>query len=520
MISDYTIKAVKELPITSILDREGVKYKRSGKEAITLCPWHNDKNPSLTINDDKGFCYCFVCQTGKDGIGFVQQFLGTGFSEAVERIASNHEIPIIYEDIDPELAAREAARKKQFISQLLEQQELFRSLLKDPRAERIRNFLDNRGILPSTSKHFGLGYCVKGFFADRITIPIHDHIGNLIGFTGRVTNDNIKPKYKNTENNECFDKSKIVFNEFQASQHIREADSVIFVEGHFDVISLWQIGIGNAVAMQGTAAPSEYVINRLTKKTKRFILCYDADEGGRKAIEQFTKVAGPYACRGNISISIAILPEGTDPDLCAREGKVDLVSVLENAIPWFDWQLDQWFMLLDRSDTAKFVETEQKIKEFINSIESIVLRQYYIDKASKVLAEDDASAIKIAREWNESSGRARLKRTWTKPTIAEIRENAEKRLLRMYIHYPDVRDECRPLMERLESPIYRWMWSRVTECEQYGGKVELRMILMSILAICEPYYTRQLRPLVMPTIKLKRDNGILKHASDVLIKSL
>jgi DNA primase len=519
-ISDFTVKAIKEIPITTILEKEGIEYKKVGREAVTLCPWHNDKNPSLTINDDSGFCYCFVCRIGNDGIGLVQQKLGLSFVDTIERIARSNEIDIVYENIDPELALREARQKALILNQLNEQQESYRKFIKDPRAERIRDILAERKIEPSTSKYFGLGYCPKGFFGDRITIPIHDHRGNLVGFTGRATKDSVKPKYKNSENSDCFDKSKIVFNEHRAIREIPESDSVIFVEGHLDVISLWQIGIKNTVAMQGTAAPSEAIVRRIARRTKRFILCFDADEGGNKAIEQFIKVAGPMACKGQITISIAQLPFGTDPDQCIRENLVDMFNIIENGRPWLDWQLDSWLSNLDRNDTARFTEIENNIRSLVESIQSPVLRQYYIDKASKSLSPDPGAAIKIANNWVQHTSSIKTKKIWLKPDPLEVRLWAEKQLIRSYIHFPETRDQLRSMMSKIHSPAYRWLWQRIKEIEQYSNDPQLSHHLMAVLCISEPYYTRQLRPVIAPTINLRNEPGIINHISSIVNQEL
>lgn len=515
-ISDYTVKSVKELSFLSVMDKEAIAYKKIGREAVTTCPWHNDKNPSLTVSDEKKFCFCFVCQKGNDIIGFIQAKLGLGFSDAVERIARNNEIDVIYENIDPELAAKEARRKTEILGQLESQQASFRRLLKDPRAQRIRDFIDSRGILPETSRYFGLGYSHRGFFADRITIPIHDHLGSLVGFTGRATKDEVKPKYKNTENNEYFNKSRLVFNEHRASKAIMECDSVIFVEGHFDVISLYQHGIKNVVAMQGTTAPTDAIINRLIRKTKRFILCYDADDGGKKAIEQFIKVAGPRACRGEMNISVARLPSGTDPDQCIREGIVDFLNVIENSSPWLDWQLEVWLSSIDRTDIVMFSEIELRVRALVDSIQSPVLRQYYVDKASKILAMDQSSAIQIAKNWSENLTPIRNTKAWDRPSPSQARFTVERRLLRLYIHFEEVRQECRPLMEKIQSPVYRWAWARVREIETSPCQISIRDVFMSILMVCEPQYTRQLRPVVMPTIKVTKNDAIISHIKYVL----
>lgn len=515
-ISEGTLIAIREIPITSVLEAESIPYKKIGHEAVTVCPWHNDTNPSLTLNDDKSMCFCFVCRGGSDSIDYIQQKFGLSFSEAVERIAYKHSLDIVHDNVDPQLVAAEAKKRREALNELEKVQEGFRANLRDPRAERIRDILDGRGIEPATSRHFELGYAKDGFFSDRITIPIRDHRGNIVGFTGRVTRDENKPKYKNSENNEIFDKSKIVFNEHGALDAIREADSVVFVEGHFDVVSLWQYGIRNVVAMQGTGSPSEAIVRRLAKRTKRFILCYDGDEGGRKAVEQFLKVAGPMACRGELTISIVSLPEGQDPDDCIRDGNIDFYSLLENAPTWLDWQLDCWLSNIDRSDTARFSQIESTIRNFVESIQSPALRQYYIDKASKNLAADPKMAAQIAKDWAGNISPVRSKRRWTKPTPAETRNAVERRLLRLYIHFPELRERCHDMMHRLQSPAHRWLWQRLIELQECQGDSFCPFSVMAILAVCEPHYTRQLRPLAVPTIQLKNNPGILNHIESIM----
>ncbi len=519
VISDYTIKAVKDIPITNVLDSQHVEYKKIGKEAITLCPWHNDRNPSLTINDEKSLCYCFVCQTGDDGIGFIQAKLGLSFAEAVEKIAISNNIEVIYENLNPELALKEARRKVQLMNQLTTEHESYRRFLKDPRAQRIRDFLDARDIEPATSKHFQLGYCPRGFFGDRITVPIHDHIGTLVGFAGRATSNTVKPKFKNSENSEYFDKSKLVFNEHRAIQHIREADSLVFVEGHFDVISLWQFGIKNVVALQGTATPSDSILHRLARRTKRFILCFDADEGGLKATEAFIKSAGPMACRGDLSLSVAQLPDGKDPEDCINSG-LDLFSIIESAKPWLDWQLDVWLKSVDRSDTARYTEIEARIRALVESIHSPTLRQYYIDKASLALSQDPESAAKTAKDWFKNTSTIKSRKRWLKPSPLETRMMVERRLLRLYIHFPELRPDLVGLMDRLYSPAHKWLWQRLREIEDFSDGVSMVETLLAVYCVSEPHYTRQLRSIAMPTIKVHSDSGIMDHIKNILSQEL
>jgi DNA primase len=518
-IKKATLETVKAIPISAVLESEGIRLKRVGREYLTKCPWHNDTNPSLTINDDKNICFCFVCKGGSDAIAFIQQKLGLSFSEAVERIAQKHSIEFLIEDENPEVTRRERLKRQLVIDELQKAQEAFRQNLKDPKAARIRQILLDRNVSPETAREFGIGFANAGFFASRITVPIYDHVGSLVGFSARATLLDQTPKYKNSSASDIFDKSKLVFNEHRALPAIREADSVIFVEGHFDVISMHQAGIRNVVAMQGTGAPDINVIKRLASRTKRFILCYDSDDGGMKATEQFLKIAGPMACRGELTITVASMPQGTDPDQCINDPSIDLYGIIANAPPWLDWQLDVWLKNLDRSDTHRFSLIEKAIRDLIQSIQSPALRQFYIDKASKNLVNDAKSARELAVQWAEAIPRTSTKRRWERPTPSQTRLIAEKRLIRLYIHAPELRTYCLPLFDRIQSPVYRWLANRISEIEETSAELNSDNI-MAILLSAEPHYLRQLRPVAMPTIKIEKSGGVLRHIEDTLCKEI
>jgi DNA primase len=518
-IKESTIKRIREIPLTEILKAEGIAFKKIGKEAITLCPWHADSNPSLTINDDKGMCFCFACGGGSDAISYVRQKFSIDFSDAVNRIADKHSISVEYDNLDPEEAYRLALQRKNALDQIKAEHSTFRDGIKSTGGLQAREWLRFRGIKASTSKEFELGWAQSGYFAGRVTIPIHDHRGNLIGFTGRQIYDSqSSQKYKNSKSSEIFDKSAILFNEHRAVEAARLSGYMVFVEGHFDVISMHQYGIKNVVAIQGTAAPLPQTIKRLSRTCKRFVLCYDGDSGGLKAIEHFVKVAGPMACQGELTLTVAQLPSGKDPDDCIRED-TDLHSLIESAPQWLDWQLDCWLANIDRSDTQGFSAIEQAVRNLVESIRSPALRQFYIDKAAKILAADQKAAVKLAVNWNKSLPKIRHSGVWQKPSPSWVRNQVEKRVLRYYVHFPNDRARLRPLMDKLQGPSHLWLWNRIVELENYAESVTVDM-LMVFLVICEPQYTRSLRAIISPTIKLQANEGILCHAEQVLGETL
>lgn len=519
-IKDSTIERVRRVPLTDILEAEQIPYKRIGREAVTHCPWHNDSNPSLTINDDKGMCFCFACGGGSDGISYVQQKFGLGFADAVLRIAGCHEIVVEYDNLDPEEALRIAEERKRTIDALLAQHQRFRDCIRTSRGKSAREWLMGRQITPEASRHFELGWGdLDRQFGARVTVPIHDHRGTLVGFTGRQIDDaHSGQKYRNSKDGPLFSKGALVFNEHRAAQAARAAGYMVFVEGHFDVISMWQYGMQNVVATQGTAGPMIESIKRLMRHCRRFVLAYDGDQGGQKAIEHFVAVAGPLACKGELTLTVAQLPQGLDPDECIRSG-IDLHAIIEGAPQWLDWQIDCWLAGLDRSDTHRFSQAEAAIREFVESIKSPALRQHYIDKTSKVLASDAKSASKLAQTWSRSLPKLGHSGTWSKPDPSWIRNQVERRALRSFIHLPDTRNQLRPILSNLQGPSHIWLWTRLQEIEAYCGEVT-PSIVKAILAVCEPQYVRVLRPLVMPTIKVENQSGILDHVEHVLTQNV
>ena len=296
-----TIEAIKARPLSLVVEALGGTLKKAGHEFVTECLWHDDTNPSLTINDDKSFGFCHVCRTNCDAISYIRERNGLGFRDAAEIAAEVLGVPFETDEENPEEARRRRSERLSVITQLEGEQSKYKQNIRDPRATRIRDVLKARGLGAAAAKEFGIGYCSSGFFAGRITLPIHNHREELVGFTGRATREDQQAKYKNSADSHLFQKKELVFNEPRARRAAREAGSLIFVEGHLDVVSMWQAGIRNVVAMQGTAAPDENTLKRLCRHSKNFILCFDGDAGGKKAAEVFIGAAGPMAMQGECS---------------------------------------------------------------------------------------------------------------------------------------------------------------------------------------------------------------------------
>jgi len=513
-VSDKTIDAIKALPITEVLAGEGVLVKKVGREGVCHCVWHEDTNPSLTISDQKGFLFCHVCRASGDAISYIKEKFGLSFREAVERIAANNSIQVIYVDENSEELEKRRVEREAAYEAVDKKQQQFREQLN--LSKRAKDFIKSRSIEPKTSREFGLGYDKR---RNRLTIPIHNASGRLVGFTGRSIGGE-KPKYVNTENNVIFNKSNIVFNEYRALQSIREAGECVFVEGHVDVIALHQYGIHNVVALQGTASPDEAVLNRLVKRTKRFVLCMDGDEGGRQAIGKFLNATESLSLSGKLDVKVVTLPDGKDPDDCIKNG-IDMRSLIANAQNWIDWILDKWLDSLDFSDTVKINEVEKRIKQLLGRISSQSLRTHYFDKAALRLAQNKQNlAFKIAKGFHESTGYTPKVKAWEKPDALKTRKSVERRLLRLYIHNPSYRFMLEPMMDRLYYPEMIWLWSRIKEAEMYANEDNLSLVVMAMLLVAEPQFLQQLRPLLVPTISVSDNPNIVAHIETTMMQQI
>lgn len=513
-ITAKTKEAIKAAPLSAVIEAAGGSLKRVGHEFVTECLWHDDSNPSLTVSDQKGFCFCHVCRASEDAIGYVQKKKGMSFPDAAEFSAAVLGIQVEYENVDPEKERQRREARARTINKLKSEQDGYKEKLRDPRAGRIRDILKARGLTAAASNEFGLGFSPLGQFSGRITIPIYNHRNELVGWTGRATQEDQKPKYKNSSESDLFIKKQLVFNEYRAMEAAREAGHVIFVEGHLDVVSMWQAGIKNVVAMQGTAAPDPSVLTRLARSAKTFVLCYDGDAGGRKAVEQFISVGGPMAMEGKININVADLPEGQDPDEVIRSGG-DLYSYIASAPSWLDWIIDSWVSHLDHNDGAMITEVESRLKKLINGLQSKALRTHYIDKASRALSENNKEAEKLAKDWEQNRIEVD-KPTWIPRDPSEIVNAAERRMLRLYVHCPELRPRLRPLFDRIQGPACRWLTNRLIELEESCNVDLTPHSVMAVVVVAEPQYLNQLRTLVRPNVIIDKNDGVIDHLCDIM----
>ena len=338
-----------------------VKLLRAGREWKACCPFHQEKTPSFTVNDDKGFYHCFGCGAHGDAIRFLTDARGLPFMEAVKELAAkaNLDVPAA----DPRDQER-AQRATGLTDVMAAAQTWFADMLASAEGADARAYLAKRGIDPATTARFGLGLAPnarnrlkaalnsygedalvatgmlikpeeKGDtydrFRGRLMIPIRDARGRVIAFGGRILGDG-EPKYLNSPETELFDKGCTLYNIDRAAPASRTARRLIVVEGYMDVIALDRAGIAEVVAPNGTAV-TEAQLERMWRLDPQPILCFDGDSAGQKAAIRAATRALPHLAPDR-TLRFVALPQGQDPDdLFNSGGRAALDAVFAEPQP-------------------------------------------------------------------------------------------------------------------------------------------------------------------------------------------
>ena len=346
------------LDIVDVIERY-VPLKKAGANHAACCPFHNEKSASFTVSQSKQFYHCFGCGAHGTAIGFVMEHSGLGFIDAVEELARAAGVVVPRETLTPDQVPQKAAPDLYDVMQIAIR--YYRDQLK--RAPLAIDYLKRRGVSGEIALRFGIGYAPSGWqnlgeafenyqsnslletglvienedgkrydrFRDRITFPIINTRGQVIGLGGRVL-DSGEPKYLNSPETALFEKGRELYGLPQALKAIRAKRQVLVVEGYMDVVALAQHGIEYAVATLGTATTS-YHVHKMLRLTDRVMFCFDGDPAGQRAAWRAMENALPQLVDGK-HIGFLFLPPEHDPDSFVREhGAQAFEKLLQEALP-------------------------------------------------------------------------------------------------------------------------------------------------------------------------------------------
>lgn len=345
-----------------------VQLKKGGANFMGLCPFHSEKSPSFTVSPTKQFYHCFGCGAHGTAIGFLIEYSGMGFVDAVKDLAQNVGmiVPEADDKIPPMQRAAQQAQSLAMTDALTQACDYYRAQLRQ--APNAIAYLKNRGLTGEVAARFGMGYAPSGWdslrsvfkdydalalvesglvidkvdedgsnkkrydrFRERIMFPIRNTKGQVIGFGGRVL-DGGEPKYLNSPETPLFQKGLELYGLFEARQAIRDAGYVLVTEGYMDVVALAQLGFPQAVATLGTACTSTHV-QKLLRQTDNVIFSFDGDKAGRRAARRALEACLPQVS-DNKTIQFLFLPQEHDPDSYVREFGADaFAQEISEAMP-------------------------------------------------------------------------------------------------------------------------------------------------------------------------------------------
>ena len=393
MIDPKSIERLKAQ--TDIVDIVGhyLPLKKSGANFVCVCPFHDDKNPSMSVSPSRGIFHCFSCKAGGDAIKFVMDYEKLSYPEAVEKIAGLQNFTLNY------VRGGEPAKENKHI--LENANAFYRSLLyKTPAAV---EYLYSRGITDELIDKFELGFApesaqtirllqneqiepkealevgivkqnengIYASFINRITFPIYTHAGRLVGFGGRTISGN-PAKYVNSPQSAVFDKSTLFYGYHLAKREIFAKNQIIITEGYMDVIMLHKAGFNNVVAVLGTALTTKH-LPLLKRGEISVILCFDGDDAG---INAATKSALLLA-QNEIDGSVVIIEGGADPADMVVAGKIEyLRQIFESGTEIGEFYIRHLASGFDLSRPVQKQKALEAIQAFTASLKPVVANSY------------------------------------------------------------------------------------------------------------------------------------------------
>ena len=416
MISKETIDEIYAAAQIEEVVADFVPLKRRGQNWVGVCPFHNDKNPSMYVSPRLGIFNCFVCHTGGNAVNFVMKHEQISYPEALRYLAKKYGINIVEDARSEDLTDEEKLKESLVAVNKFAEQYFINQLLNTEEGQTIGlSYFKERGFTQQTIKKFRLGYCPDGwdkftqealkngyqlehlimtgltkqsesgkifdFYRGRVIFPIYDKLGKPVGFGGRILKKDEKTaKYFNSPESPVYHKSNVLYGFYQAQRAIKSQDNVYLVEGYTDVLSMVQAGIENVVATSGTAFPDGQ-IRLLKSKTNNVTVLRDGDRAGiNAALKDINILLG-----NGFNVSVVMLPDGEDPDSFAQgHSDTEITDYLKSHADSFILFKARVMAAEAGNDPAKRAAMVKDIIQSIALIQDDITKQLYIKELSKL----------------------------------------------------------------------------------------------------------------------------------------
>ena len=407
-----------------------VTLRKTGKNYSGLCPFHQEKTPSFSVEPDKQFYYCFGCGKGGNAIGFVMDYENIDYPQAIEFLANSMGLEVPREESAKLQQQRE---KNQEIYDILQKASSYyqQQLRRHPDKDSVIKYLKDRGLSGEIARDFRLGFAPPGWqnlleelgntavakknlldagclienpenkrhpiydrFRNRIMFPIRDQRGRVIAFGGRVIG-NDKPKYLNSTETPVFHKGEELYGLYEAKQRVRKLERILIVEGYMDVIALAQNDINYCVATLGTATSTSH-LKRLFKLVPEIVFCFDGDNAGRDAAWRALQQALPLMEDGR-SARFLFLPDGEDPDSQVRKiGSKAFVNSISKATQLAEFFFENLCYQVDMDSLEGRAKLGTIAMPLIKLFPDGLLRQLILDQLAKNTGVDLVTLHKMS----------------------------------------------------------------------------------------------------------------------------
>lgn len=424
---------------TDIVDiiGERIPLVARGKNFFGVCPFHDDSNPSLCVSREKQIYTCFSCHATGNVYTFLMNYDNIGFREALKYLGDKVGVNVSSINIQ-----KKSTKFDKFYEAYNFSVKYFQNNLSSTKGKAARNYLSNRGINEATIKEFEIGLSLDtrddltkllvnkkydlgelnriglssddhDIYNDRIMFPLYNVSGQVVGFSGRIYNDNGQNKYLNTKETDIFKKGEMLYHYHIAREECRLQKSVIVMEGFMDVIRASTIGIKNTVALMGTALTNNQ-FNLIKRLSNNIILCLDGDEPGVHAMLSI----GDHLLEQGVEVKVVVLPNDDDPDsFILKNGKDRFVGLIENALNFSDFKMQQLRKNVDfRSDEEKSNYINTVLKETVKINDSI-----RVEMVLKRLAKEfDISYNTLEKKFKDLSEFRETVKEKTVPVINKV----------------------------------------------------------------------------------------------------
>jgi DNA primase len=416
---DQVAQIREKLDIVSFIE-EYVPLKKAGRNFKANCPFHTEKSPSFIVSPDRQTWHCFgSCNKGGDIYAFLMEYERLEFPEALRTLAKRAGVELVSREVSSGLSS-----KKEVLYQIntFAKEYYHYVLMKHKAGERARTYLKNRGVTQKVIETFMLGFSPTGnslmgylmskknfkledlveagvvsqgtwgtadFFRDRLMFPLIDHRDNVVGFSGRLLDSNADNKYINTRDTLIYHKSEHVFGINATKESIKRENHVILVEGEFDVLSCFQNGIGNVVAVKGTALTEQHV-NLLGRFAQKLTFCFDGDKAGQEAIKKSLIVVE----KKGLTPTVIAIPGGKDPDEALQKEPGLFKKAVKEDIGVYDYLLDQVLSIADTSSAEGKKEVSDTLLPFFAEIKNEIIKEHYLRKLSTELGTSYETIVK------------------------------------------------------------------------------------------------------------------------------